>query len=92
MGASDFMHACRKLTRNRDIALLLDGKPPANKAERHRSMARTTRLLRLLRAHGVIRKMPHTHRYRLTERGREIATALLTIQTLSLEQLNQLVA
>lgn len=37
-----------------------------------RSRARSSRLrkLRLLRAHGLIRKLPHTHRYLVTEPGR----------------------
>jgi hypothetical protein len=32
--------------------------------------------LRLLRAHGVIRKVSGTHRYQITERGRELTAAL----------------
>ncbi len=37
-----------------------------------------TRLLGLLRAHGIIKKVPNTHRYTLTTKGREI-TALLSL-------------
>jgi hypothetical protein len=35
-----------------------------------------TRLIRLLRAHGLIRKVPKTHRYRLSKTGRSAITAL----------------
>ena len=33
---------------------------------------------RMLRAHGVIRKVPSTHRYQVTERGRELIVGLTT--------------
>jgi hypothetical protein len=36
-----------------------------------------TRLLTLLRAHGLIAKVPKTHRYQVTERGRASIVALL---------------
>jgi len=63
--------------RNRDLqALLYTGAPRDKKAARHRSAA-IGRKLRLLRAHGLIRKLPHTHRYLVTESGRAILTALL---------------
>ncbi|MEK7675098.1 MAG: hypothetical protein AAB676_04585, partial [Verrucomicrobiota bacterium] len=35
------------------------------------------RKLRLLRAHGLIRKVPHTHRYLVTQSGRAVLTALV---------------
>ncbi len=34
------------------------------------------RRLRMLRAHGVIKKVPKTHRYQITERGRLLAAAV----------------
>src|SRR5439155_20415721 len=42
-----------------------------------RTASAVTRQFRLLRAHGLIRKMSHTHRYLLTDRGRVIIAALL---------------
>ena len=39
--------------------------------------AAVTRQVRLLRAHGLVRKVSHTHRYTLTARGRVIVAALL---------------
>jgi hypothetical protein len=46
----------------------------------------------LLRAHGILRKVPRTHRYVLTKRGRQITVAALQYQNLTLEQLNQTAA
>jgi hypothetical protein len=37
--------------------------------DRRRLSAKTSRQLRLLRAHGVIKKIPTTHRYPLTAKG-----------------------
>jgi DNA-binding PadR family transcriptional regulator len=55
--------------------------------EQRRASARVTRLLRLLRAHGLIRKITGAHRYRLTRRGREIITAVLRYQSATLQPL-----
>lgn len=64
--------------RNRDIrALLFPKTPTANPSEAKRHSAQVTRLLTLLRAHHVIAKVPKTHRYQVTEKGRTMITALL---------------
>lgn len=77
--------------RNRDLrALLFSGQAPAE--QQRRSAARVSRLLALLRAHGILRKVPRTHRYHLTERGRTVVTALLTARQASTEQLTKLAA
>jgi hypothetical protein len=44
----------------------------------------------MLRAHGLIQKVPRTHRYHVTESGRTILLAVLTVARMSLHQLNQL--
>jgi len=73
--------------RNRDLRpLLYPGPPQHKKAERRRSAA-IGRKLRLLRAHGLIRKLPHTHRYLLTESGRAILTALIAAQQADTQKL-----
>ena len=46
-------------------------------ADRRRASSRTSRKLALLRAHGLIKKIPHAHRYELTTSGRTTITALL---------------
>jgi hypothetical protein len=78
--------------RNRDLVTLLNASSPNTIAERRRRMAQVSRQLRLLRAHGLIRRVPRTHRYRLTPRGRVISTAILATQAVSLQQLNTAVA
>jgi hypothetical protein len=64
--------------RNRDLRRhLYDGRPTPDAAEQRRRGAATTRKLRLLRAHGLIKKVPKTHRYVPTDRGRQTITAVL---------------
>jgi len=73
--------------RNRDLQhLLYLGEPRDKKAARRRS-ACVGRKLRLLRAHGLIRKLPHTHRYMLTDSGRAVLTALLAAQQADAQKL-----
>ncbi|HEY4645677.1 MAG TPA: hypothetical protein VIH25_05300 [Steroidobacteraceae bacterium] len=74
--------------RNRDIRRLLH--PAASNAqprEIRRLAAKTSRRLRLLRAHGVIRKIPKTHRYRLTSRGQLLTAALFATRGANIKQL-----
>lgn len=77
--------------RNRDVRTALLG-ATSDRAERRRRTGRVTRALALLRAHGVIRKVIHTHRYMVTARGREIITAILSARQASVPQLLKLAA
>ncbi len=52
----------------------------------------TTRSIRLLRDHGVIRRLPKARRYQLTARGRQLVTALLAALAASTEQLASMAA
>ena len=73
--------------RNRDLQrLLYAGEPRDKKAARRRSAA-VGRKLRLLRAHGLISKVPHTHRYMVSPSGRVVLTALVAAQKASTEKL-----
>ena len=54
-----------------------------------RQMCYVTRLLRLLRGHGVIAKIAKTHRYQLTEKGRSKLSALHAARKANTEQLMQ---
>lgn len=76
--------------RNRDLQKLLYNGEPDSPAEQRRRSAAISRKLRLLRAHGVIRKVPRTHRYQVTDAGRAILIAVLTTARTSVHQLNQL--
>jgi len=48
--------------------------------------------LRLLRAHGLIRKVTGTHRYQLTTSARKAIAAILTALRSSVKQLTPLAA
>ena len=77
--------------RNRDLRRHLWAKAGTDKEERRRAGA-VTRQLRLLRAHGLLRKVSGTHRYVVTEGGRKIITALLAARQADVEQLTALAA
>jgi len=63
-----------------------------HKLEIRRRSAATTRQFALLRAHGLLRKLSHTHRYQLTSKGRRIFTALLAACNADIEQLTKMAA
>ena len=63
--------------RNRDLRTILYPSAGKDKTEQRKSAAAVTRKLLLLRAHGLIHKVPKSHRYRLSAQGRTIITALL---------------
>jgi len=54
--------------------------------------ARVSRHLRLLRDHGLIRKLPNRHRYHLTDKGRQLVSALNAMLSASTEQLLDMAA
>ena len=65
---------------NRDVRRRLVPLPPKTPHETRRSSSRVTRLLSLLRAHGLIRKVSGTRYYRVTAAGHEIMTAALKLR------------
>lgn len=74
--------------RNRDLRALLNGPEEGlTREEVRRRAGRVTRQLRMLRAHGLLQKVPHTHRYQVTASGREIMTAILTARHTPIAQL-----
>jgi hypothetical protein len=76
---------------NAEVRQALYGKRKTPKQTR-REASRVTRLLRLLRAHGLLRKVCKAHRYHVTPKGRRLITALLTAHHASMEQLTSLAA
>jgi hypothetical protein len=60
-------------------------------AARRRSTG-VSRKLRLLRAHDVIRKVPHSHRYHVTPAGRTAITTVLMALQMTVRQLTTLAA
>lgn len=65
---------------NRQLREAMGWKHPHDPQQRRRESARMTRRLRLLRAHGLIRKVSHTHYYRVTPKGHRIMTAALRLR------------
>ena len=66
--------------RNRDLQPYLYQSACSSPEECRRRSAAVGRKLRLLRAHGLIEKLSHTHRYQLTDFGRLAITAILAAQ------------
>jgi hypothetical protein len=77
--------------RNRDVRAHLY-RSPKTARDRRRLSAKVSRQLRLLRAHGVIRKVPKTHRYHLTKRGQLLTAAVRATREASIEQLLRVAA
>jgi hypothetical protein len=66
--------------RNRDLAQRLFGPVPKDPTAQRRRTVRVSRLLQLLRAHGLIAKIPHTHRYRITPKGETLMGSTLYVR------------
>jgi hypothetical protein len=75
--------------RNRDLRELLFGTGTAKAAEKRRQSGQVTRRLQLLRAHGLIRRVPKSHRYQVTTAGRKLASALSYAEDSSLKTFSQ---
>jgi hypothetical protein len=79
--------------RNRDLRqILFPDLKTADVKVVHRASAATGRRLRLLRAHGLIHKIPGTHRYRPSPLGLKIAAVAIQTNHLDVEQLTKLAA
>lgn len=65
---------------NRDLRQRLGANQALEGPARRRQSGRTTRLLRLLRAHGLIGKVGGTRYYRATPKGQRIMTASLKLR------------
>jgi hypothetical protein len=78
--------------RNRDLRPLLFGTTPVNETTARRQSAKITRLIRMLRAHRLVAKLPKSHRYRLTDTGRTTVTALIAAQNAAVQRLTELAA
>jgi hypothetical protein len=78
--------------RNRDVAAALYGEPPTDPLQRKQRSAKVGRLLRLLRAHGILKKVPKTHRYQVCEKSRDGLLALLAARAANPEKLTTIAA
>ena len=74
--------------RNRDLASWLD--PHAEELShtaRRKLASRVSRLLFILRIHGLIRKVQKTHRYHLTLQGLRVAALVISTATVQAQEL-----
>ena len=78
--------------RNRDLRRHLFAFESPNPETTRRHSGQVTRRIRLLRAHGLIKKVPRTHRYLLTDKGRTAIVALSVARNASPRQLAELAA
>jgi hypothetical protein len=72
--------------RNRDLRARLFPET-ADAAQQKRQSGQITRRVRLLRAHGLVRKVSGTHRYQLTTKGRLTISALLAARAADTKRL-----
>ena len=73
--------------RNRDLQAVFFPDPADDKKEKRRRSAQVSRKLRMLRAHGLISKLSHTHRYIVSEKGRQVITALIAARQADINKL-----
>ena len=78
--------------RNRDLQRIFFPQAALSQQEKRRRSAWVSRKLRLLRAHGLIRKVTATHRYQVTDAGRRIITAILCALRSTVRQLTSIAA
>jgi hypothetical protein len=83
---------CINGLRNRDLQRLLYATSPSDAKDQRRRSARISYLLRILRAHGILHKIPKSHRYRVSSKGRDILTAALAAYHAPVESLSKLAA
>jgi len=73
--------------RNRDVVAALYPQQVDDPADRRRRSAQVTRLLRLLRAHGLLEKITGTHRYQIPAEARIKIQAMLAIRNANPDEL-----
>ena len=73
--------------RNKDLRAHLGLTGQTDPSARRRASARTTRWLRLLRAHRLIRKVSGTRYYRVTQKGHQAMTTALRLREIDVDTL-----
>jgi len=79
--------------RNKDLRKWLYAESEAmSKQEQKRYSGRTTRRIKLLRAHGLAKKVAKENRYILTAKGRKFTCALMTASAIDIKGLTKIAA
>ena len=73
--------------RNRDLVASLYSEPAQDDTERRRRSSRITRVLRIMRAHGLLEKILGTHRYQMAPEARPKIQNLLALRNANAHQL-----
>jgi len=73
--------------RNCDLQNIFFPDATTSPTEKRRRSAAITRKLRMLRAHGLISKLAHTHRYLVSDKGRRVITALIAVRQTDINKL-----
>lgn len=76
--------------RNRDLQAIFFSRAANSVQEKRRRSAWVSRQIRLLRAHGLVRKVPHENRYQVTASGRLVITAVLAARKATVSRLASL--
>jgi hypothetical protein len=77
---------------NRVLREKLTGKPGYDNRTTKQLSAKISRQLRLLRNHGLLRKLPRQKKYVLTQKGRELTMAINAMLAASIQQLMEFAA
>ena len=76
--------------RNHDLrSWLYPESQDCRKDEQKKYSGRTTRRIKLLRAHGLVRKVAGVNRYVLTQKGQKFSYALMTASSLDIKELTE---
>jgi hypothetical protein len=67
--------------RNQELVQELFGPGRVSAEEKRRRSLRVCRHLQLLRAHGLIAKVPHSHRYQVTARGEALMSSAVYVRS-----------
>jgi hypothetical protein len=79
--------------RNKDLRRwLYPQAQDADQPEQRKYAGRTTRRIKLLRVHGLVRKVPKENRYVLTPQGQKFACALMSASAVDIKGLTELAA
>ncbi len=79
--------------RNKDLRRwLYPQSDDTDQRERRRYAGRTTRWIKLLRVHGLVRKVAKENRYTLTAKGQKFASALMSASAVDIKGLTSLAA
>lgn len=79
--------------RNKDLRKwLYPASERLGEQEQKKYSGRTTRLIKLLRVHGLVKKVARENRYMLTAKGRNFASAVLTASAVDIKELTEMAA